>query len=355
MSPSTPPRPLDITALFPELADRAATAVRLHPAPGSPGSFESSVAGPWLWPSGEPWPSCPAVDHSGTPTARRPADIRAERVLVEAVRTRGRISGARGVTAEEKARWREYLLEWSPAWLKENAFWPLLPVLQIHAYQVPWFPLPHGAEVLQVLWCPCQHDEFEARPFNGYDGAPWVQVRYHGEGTGPARFTPPEPLVIGAVGLLPERCVLRPESVVEYPRLAALDRSLAGRIRAWESAGSDRDGDRRAPHDYDRDHATAPGWKLGGHPEWHAGRPSDPPAAPIRCGCGAAMRFLVAIPSSEWDEDSRSWAPPEELALAGPEEQGGCPTAVTVGDRRRLQVFVCPDSPDHPVHSEVVR
>ncbi|MFE1443243.1 hypothetical protein [Streptomyces sp. NPDC058739] len=33
---TTPPRPFDVTALFPQLAPLARTATRLHPRPGSP-------------------------------------------------------------------------------------------------------------------------------------------------------------------------------------------------------------------------------------------------------------------------------------------------------------------------------
>ena len=57
-----PPRPADITAAFPELACHAATAVRLHPRPGNPTEWDSSVGGPILWPLDEPWPNCP-LDH----------------------------------------------------------------------------------------------------------------------------------------------------------------------------------------------------------------------------------------------------------------------------------------------------
>ncbi|MFE2296754.1 hypothetical protein ACFXAW_01000, partial [Streptomyces sp. NPDC059445] len=42
---TTPPRPFDITALFPQLAPLARTATRLHPRPGSPTVHDSSVGG----------------------------------------------------------------------------------------------------------------------------------------------------------------------------------------------------------------------------------------------------------------------------------------------------------------------
>jgi hypothetical protein len=55
---TTPPRLFDVTALFPQLAPPARTTTRLHPRPGSPTVHDSSVGGPLMWPSDEPWPHC---------------------------------------------------------------------------------------------------------------------------------------------------------------------------------------------------------------------------------------------------------------------------------------------------------
>ncbi|GFE27566.1 hypothetical protein Sliba_80190 [Streptomyces nigrescens] len=72
-----PPRPFDITALFPQLAPLARTATRLHPRPGSPTVHDSSVCGPLLWPADEPWPHCdePHNSHAAPVpfTGRHPA------------------------------------------------------------------------------------------------------------------------------------------------------------------------------------------------------------------------------------------------------------------------------------------
>ncbi|MGA4863657.1 hypothetical protein ACPB9J_13515 [Streptomyces lavendulocolor] len=51
---TTPPRPFDISVLFPQLAPLARTATRLHPRPGSPTVHDSTVGGPLLWPADEP-------------------------------------------------------------------------------------------------------------------------------------------------------------------------------------------------------------------------------------------------------------------------------------------------------------
>src|SRR5262249_6720429 len=56
MRRTTPPRPLDIALLFPELLLYSTTATRLHPRPGEPTADDSSVGGPLYWPAAEPWP-----------------------------------------------------------------------------------------------------------------------------------------------------------------------------------------------------------------------------------------------------------------------------------------------------------
>ncbi|MFF8909565.1 hypothetical protein [Streptomyces olivaceoviridis] len=83
MQRTTPPRPLDVEALFPELAAYRGTTTRLHPRPGRPGATAGSVGGPLLWPADEPWPVCGETHGRGR--GRRPADIhRRRRVLAAA-------------------------------------------------------------------------------------------------------------------------------------------------------------------------------------------------------------------------------------------------------------------------------
>ncbi|ACU38158.1 hypothetical protein Amir_4305 [Actinosynnema mirum DSM 43827] len=55
---TTPPRPLDVERVFPEVAPFRRGTVRLHPRAGAPTVWDSSVGGPLLWPEGEPWPTC---------------------------------------------------------------------------------------------------------------------------------------------------------------------------------------------------------------------------------------------------------------------------------------------------------
>ncbi|WP_327109759.1 hypothetical protein OHB12_17975 [Nocardia sp. NBC_01730] len=68
MTRTTPPRPYDIVDLFPEIAEYAKPAVRLHPRRGTPTVHESSIGGPLLWPEDEPWPMCDLEHDYDQPT-----------------------------------------------------------------------------------------------------------------------------------------------------------------------------------------------------------------------------------------------------------------------------------------------
>ncbi|MFD5548793.1 hypothetical protein ACFWJQ_18990, partial [Streptomyces goshikiensis] len=61
MRRTTPPRPFDVTAVFPDLAPLARPAIRLHPRPGSPASHDSSVGGATVWAAEETWSNFPQV------------------------------------------------------------------------------------------------------------------------------------------------------------------------------------------------------------------------------------------------------------------------------------------------------
>lgn len=103
---TTPPRPVDVLKVFPELLPRVRVAVRLHPRAGTePGPAESKLAGQFLWPVDEPWPEC-------------------ERFKI-----------------------------------------PLVPVLQLKRADAPptvlFFP---GTDLLQLLWSPRDHDGQGPKP-----------------------------------------------------------------------------------------------------------------------------------------------------------------------------------------------
>jgi hypothetical protein len=159
MSRHTPPRPVAVAELFPELVSLRREAVRLHPRPGKPTCRESSVGGPLLWPGDELWPEC-AEEHfdlDGTPY---------------------------GVM-------------------------PLVPVAQVYQAGAPSVPYAPGCDLLQVLWCPFNHYDCECP-------RPWVYWRDSGS-VGQVADTPPAPPE-APENYVPSPCVVHPERVTEYPR-----------------------------------------------------------------------------------------------------------------------------------------
>jgi len=99
--------------------------------------------------------------------------------------------------------------------------------------------------------------------------------------------------------------------------------------------------------------SVAPGWKAGGWPSWGV---TDP--IPQFCpACGTRMDPLLTIASTEWDNNKRSWIPYEDQAHTEP--SGACldpadPAMIRIADNYNLQLYVCPESADHP-HTELVQ
>ncbi|WP_189800850.1 DUF1963 domain-containing protein [Streptomyces tanashiensis] len=102
MTRQTPPRPVDVEQLFPEVVPLRKETVRLHPRAGAPTCRDSSVGGPLLWPAEEAWPQCPEHEEA-----------------------------------------------------------PMVPVVQIYRSSVPDIvPFPDECDLLQVLWCPRKHSGY---------------------------------------------------------------------------------------------------------------------------------------------------------------------------------------------------
>lgn len=132
MSRTTPPRPLDVEALFPELATHRGTTTRLHPRPGGPDVAASSVGGPLLWPVDEPWPVC-TEPHSRA-RGRRPADIHRRRQILASAWLR---ESNPGPTNEERQLLEELDQKHR---IQENAATdplPLIGVAQLHRRDIP--------------------------------------------------------------------------------------------------------------------------------------------------------------------------------------------------------------------------
>ncbi|MGW0394069.1 hypothetical protein ACWDYJ_24940 [Streptomyces sp. NPDC003042] len=292
MPRTTPPRPLDVESLFPELAAHRRTATRLHPRTGSPGVRDSHIGGPLLWPADEPWPVCEAP-HTSAPQTDAPHGT-------------------------------------GPV--------PLLAVAQLRRRDVPDLPAgPDGCDLLQMLWCP-----FDAHGPTGY--GMYVHLRWRSAAEVREVLTvQPAPRTVGFDGYVSSPCVLHPERVSEYPYIELLPGSLGERVEEWEDAQEEAayeaeqaGGDGHALPSYQSDLSLAPGWKAGGHPAWNVTGPGT-----VDCRvCGRAMELFLTVDSREWRADSRSWIPLED----GPDT----PTGVVVGNHGKLNIFACPEDPAHP-------
>ncbi|MFF3489203.1 hypothetical protein ACFYXC_39085 [Streptomyces sp. NPDC002701] len=322
MTRTTPPRPLDLAAVFPELAGLSRSVTRLHSRSGMPTVGDSSVGGPLLWPQEEPWPTC-----------TRSHEVY-EVVELEAVRAEYRLMVARSSRPEDE--WptpeEQAILERSDPKMIPSPYTdpvPLLPVAQLYARDVPGLPCPEGADLLQILWCPfIDHD----------DGIPAIHVCWRSAGQVTALLSPlPEPPVIEREDYWPAPCVLHPEQVSEYPAPPQLPAEVRARVDAWqEDTGR-----------YYIQFAVAPGWKIGG---WGAVPSDGDYGNPPRCGCGAVTAPLFTIGLGEWNGgDEGGWRPLED---ADADERRCYPAVgdgpmIDLGDEQ-LQIYYCPQSYEHP-------
>ena len=330
MTRTTPPRPVDIAEHFPELREHSATATRLHPRPGKPTTADSSIGGPLLWPTDEPWPVCTDGDAHYVFQLRTPATVRRSREIYAAARARAAAGGARyDLTDEERAEVPGYDFS-EPHGLVDQPI-PLVPVAQLYRRDVPDFAGPDGADLLQVLWCPLDHPE------EGYNPRVRLYWRRSSDVTGPLDAAPEPPVVSDAY--LPVPCVVHPEQVREYQYGGLLPEELDARITAWEEEAEEENEEEETGRSYQYDLSLAPGWKVGGFANWSL---TDPHA--MNCAeCGTTMTLLFTADSSEWHGTGGSWRPVEEPAEASPN-----PTDVSIGRSYALYVLLCPASFDHP-------
>ncbi|MFG3258757.1 hypothetical protein [Streptomyces sp. NPDC048172] len=335
MTRTTPPRPLDVEALFPELAAHRGTTTRLHPRPGSPGVTDSSVGGPLLWPADEPWPVC--TEPHGRARGRRPEDIRRYREVLADAWRRDPVSGP---TDEERRLLRELDREHRIPDLADTDPVPMIGFAQLYRRDLPDLPPgPPGCDLLQLFWCP-----FDRHGRTGYGMSLDVRWRDAAAVTD-VLAEQPLPPVVGYEGYVPAPCVLHPEQVRTYPFAGLLPDELRERIDVWEGDDEeeeDEDEDQTPRARYQYDLSIPPGWRVGGFASWHL---TDP--APMDClSCATPMRLLVTVDSSEWDGGSGSWRPVEQAGLRP--HPHALPTEVTVGRAGELNVFSCPADPAHP-------
>ncbi|MGA5121770.1 hypothetical protein ACPCAG_00345 [Streptomyces pseudogriseolus] len=345
MSFTTPPRPFDVTALFPQLAPLARSATRLHPRPGSPTVHESSVGGPLLWPADEPWPYCdePHDSHASS-VVHSPDDVRLLRRDRAAAAERRRLDPeAPQWTPEERATWERLA---DRPWFDGPI--PLLPVAQLYARDVS-FPRPPGADLLQVLWCPLDHEMAHPRTVLFWRSSATVTD---------VLDAPPEPPIVQRDCYLPEPCLFSPEQVTEYPNPLELDKELQDQLEdmsRWETIDpAQYDSYADDPGElYLNNLSTAPGWKTGGWTRWGL---TDP--KPRLCPeCGTEQVPLLTIASSEWDGGSGTWIAEEDRTDPSPPPLGardGNFTLIDIVGGYNLQLHACPADPSHP-HIELVQ
>ncbi|WP_354637752.1 hypothetical protein [Kitasatospora camelliae] len=333
MTRTTPERPLDVAAGFPELAGQARTATRLHPHPGAPTVHDSSVGGPLLWPADEPWPAYESPYPPYGPLTTL-ADIRTRRAVLTRAWSRPRGPRENLLTPAEQEVVDRIRAGHPPA-LQPAGPQPLIPLAQLYARDVPGLPFPEGTDLLQVVWSPSEDVE-------GCSGA--VQLRWRrASEVREVLAAPPEPAYVQQDDHVPEPCLLRPEQVREFPPGHLLAEEVTERLETWAEQRS---------ADYRSDLSVAPGWKAGG---WPAHFTFRDPAGPeeLSCGeCGGPVEALLTVDSGEWDGSTGSWRPLEDGEDAGKPPGYPCrdacnPTLVTVGRGYTLQMYHCVGTPAH--------
>ncbi|MGW2938849.1 hypothetical protein ACWDA7_45520 [Streptomyces sp. NPDC001156] len=317
---TTPPRPVDVSVEFPELAGMTRTAVRLHPVPGAPTVHDSSVGGPLLWPANEEWPRFdPEEPPHGEVTL---ADVWKPHALPTATQQSG----------VELVGWPTDGYE--PGDVTASEPQPLIPVAQLYARDVPRLPFPEGTDVLQVLWLPVPDLE----------GCwPAVQLRWRAADEVRKVLTgPPELAFVELDEHVPRPCVLHPEEIREFPPLHLLGEELQERVMAWSQAAS---------LEYQWELSVAPGWKAGGWPaEFTFRDPAD--ADELCCGeCGGPVEALLTIDGGELGAGGGSWAALELQAMVEADPSTHldvyAPTQIQIGRGYVLQFYYCLADPKH--------
>ena len=352
---TTPPPPLDITSMFPELAAFARQAVRLHPRCGEPGPQDSSMGGPLLWPAGEAWPVCPQPHANNWEWARVPREIstweEADAWAQATLGSRARVS--RSARRLDDGGPAEVVIDRSrPPGVPS----PLISVLQLHARDVPGLPFPEGTDCFQFLWCPNEHPRGKYPTMLGlYVAAFWRRAAAVTE----VLATPPGPrfdVEMNARLYQPLPCLLHPEPVTEYPSyshypdFSDLPEPHRQPIERWDDLTAGL---------YTEALSTAPGTKVGGYPKW-----IQEAQWPV-CACGRRMDHLLTIASDEWGNRMR-WIPPEDrdetfagehyeasFTQARPTWSGWAPHDIQLGDIGSMYLFNCTTCRHRPLDGSV--
>jgi hypothetical protein len=231
---TTPDRRYDLAALWPELAPLARRAVRLHPRRGNQTADQSSLGGPLLWPTDEPWPTC-SGPHEWVSLTTIDEVVEYRRIM-ELAWSRTGVGSANRFTPEERA-FLDMLdaPDRSDPWRVEFRTMEasLIPVAQLFTRDVPGLPFSDRFDLLQVLWCPYDHPETDAY-------WPATHLRWRDTTLSTLRpMYPPADTLIGCADYVPNPCVLNPEEITEYPDMNLLPSELRTKIQATaEQMGS---------------------------------------------------------------------------------------------------------------------
>ncbi len=261
---------------IPGLNDLVRTAIRLHPAPGEPRPDESHFGGPLLWPSDEPWPECP-VTWPPDPDASDDA--------------------------------------WAGGHPLDGPVPVMVSAAQFFRDDFPELPFPEGTDVLQILFCPMQHN-------SPHHQGPAVRLVWRDSGEVEDIADPPPAPEEADVDLLPAPCVFEPCSIDELPRLCDFPPETRAALGIPEDAHDDPEG-----------------WpeldqysKIGGWTPWYTTDRHE-----LGCReCGAELR--------------------QTIALATEEDEVGCgcdvaeaqPAGWSFARQDVLHIFTCPTDVGHP-------
>ncbi|MEU5874676.1 hypothetical protein AB0A73_24315 [Glycomyces sp. NPDC047369] len=328
---TTPDRPYDLVAIWPELAKLARTAVRLHPRHGDPAAEQSSIGGPLLWPVDEPWPTCSGPHEWNS--LQTLDEVFEERRIMDLTWSKRIANEPEIFTAEERAI-LDSIRQAGRSDARQDQLHAvgasLLPVAQLYTRDVPGLPFRERFDLLQVLWCPYEHPETEK-----YE--PAVHLRWRD--TSQSVLKPAYPdgdTLVGFDDYVPSRCVIAPEEVVEFPDVGLLPPDLRESIKAAS--------ERLDAFDY-FDNALAPGWKVNGHGS--AWMITD--AIDVRCECGAEAKPLLTAATGGMDDLTSTWLPLEERDIAKEiEKRYSYSVDVYLGRGYNLQIFHCGLDPEHP-------
>ncbi|RDI54217.1 hypothetical protein [Nocardia mexicana] len=221
----------------------------------------------------------------------------------------------------------------------------MLPVAQLYTRDVPGLRPPAGADLLQVLWCPFDHDDGPV-----YAGMPKTVLFWRSAASVTDILSdPPEPTSVQSPDYVPEPCVIDPERIVEYPHQLELETELYNRVQQWiappiPGTGQDDFDDGAGVY---RELCIAPGWKVGGGIRWGMQDPYPQPCP----ACGTPTEPLLTIAYEEWRTEFPHWIPCELLPggiIDFVDPNWAHPSGVDIRGGYDQIIRTCPKSPDHP-------